>query len=69
MNWPIKCYYRYGLDSNVLRFVAKMNSTVPADTDRLFIIFYYLSDDTIAVFEPPIRNSGNPCYYYCCIWV
>lgn len=50
---------RRGLDSNVLRFVARLDTTRPIDMDRRFIIFYHLSDDTIAVFEPPQRNSGR----------
>lgn len=49
---------RRGLDSNVLRFLARMNTTKPIDQERRFIISYYLSDDTISVFEPPVRNSG-----------
>eukprot|EP00794_Sanderia_malayensis_P011387 gene11387-12573_t len=49
---------RYGLESNVLRFVAKMDTTRPIDMDRRFIVSYFLSDDTILVFEPPQRNSG-----------
>ena len=50
---------RHGLDSNVLRFVARLDTTRPIDMDRRFIIFYHLSDDTITVFEPPQRNSGE----------
>jgi len=49
---------RHGLDSNVIRFLAKMNTSKPIDEDRRFIISYFLSDDTILVFEPPVRNSG-----------
>ncbi|XP_033122586.1 EF-hand domain-containing family member C2-like [Anneissia japonica] len=49
---------RHGLESNVLRFVARLDTTKPIDVDRRFIISYFLSDDTIAVFEPPVRNSG-----------
>jgi len=49
---------RCALDSNILRFSAKLVSKKPTDQDRLFIISYYLSDDTISVFEPPQRNSG-----------
>jgi len=49
---------RHGLESNVLRFVARLDTTRPIDMDRRFIVFYHLSDDTIAVFEPPQRNSG-----------
>jgi len=49
---------RHGLDSNVIRFLARMDTTKPVDADRRFIISYYLSDDSIQVFEPPVRNSG-----------
>ncbi|XP_041127668.1 EF-hand domain-containing family member C2-like [Polyodon spathula] len=49
---------RHGLDSNVLRFVATMITDSPVDSERQFIISYFLCDDTIAVFEPPQRNSG-----------
>ncbi|KAK3586545.1 hypothetical protein CHS0354_022677 [Potamilus streckersoni] len=49
---------RRGLDSNVLRFLARMDTTRPIDMERRFIISYFLSDDTIVVFEPPVRNSG-----------
>ena len=57
---------RRGLDSNVLRFLARMNTTKPIDQERRFIISYYLSDDTISVFEPPVRNSGiqNDSFWY-----
>ena len=52
--------FRHGLDSNVLRFIAKLRAEVQSnDPERLFIISYHLSDDTIAVFEPPMRNSGK----------
>lgn len=49
---------RKGLESNVLRFVARLDTTRPIDVDRRFIISYFLSDDTILVFEPLQRNSG-----------
>ncbi|KAL7881553.1 hypothetical protein AOLI_G00084010 [Acnodon oligacanthus] len=49
---------RHGLESNVLRFVGKMLTDNTIDKDRTFIISFYLSDDTITVFEPTQRNSG-----------
>ena len=53
-------FSRQGLDSNVLRFVAKLkNPENQVDAGRLFVILYYLADDTISVFEPPRRNSGE----------
>ncbi|KAJ8004685.1 hypothetical protein DPEC_G00138880 [Dallia pectoralis] len=49
---------RQGLDSNVLRFTGKMVTNSPIDSERLFIISFFLSDDTVSVFEPPQRNTG-----------
>jgi len=49
---------RHGLDSNVIRFVAKLDTAKPIDCDRVFVIAYFLSDDTVLVYEPPQRNSG-----------
>ena len=49
---------RHGLDSHVLRFLAKLDSKHPNDSERRFIISYFLSDDSILVYEPPMRNSG-----------
>ena len=54
--WPSR---RQGLVSNVLRFVGKMASDIPTDTERMFIISYYLSDDTISVYERTTRNLGK----------
>ncbi|TRY94015.1 hypothetical protein DNTS_029585 [Danionella cerebrum] len=47
-----------GLVSNVLRFVGKLLTDNQIDKERVFTICFYLNDDTIAVFEPPQRNSG-----------
>lgn len=49
---------RRGMESNVLRIVARLDTNKPIDMDRRFVISYFLSDDTISVFEPPQRNSG-----------
>lgn len=48
----------HGLNSHVLRFLAKFAQPRPLDVDREFIVAYFLSDDTISVYEPPKRNSG-----------
>merc|ERR1711937_656044 len=45
-------------DKKILRFVAQLDTNAPEDRERLFIISYYLADDTIGVYEPPARNSG-----------
>uniref|UniRef100_A0A8D0CI14 EF-hand domain (C-terminal) containing 2 n=1 Tax=Scleropages formosus TaxID=113540 RepID=A0A8D0CI14_SCLFO len=47
-----------GLLSHVLRFVGRMVSDDPVNKERRFIISFYLSDDTISVFEPAQRNLG-----------
>uniref|UniRef100_A0A671FYU8 EF-hand domain-containing family member C2 n=1 Tax=Rhinolophus ferrumequinum TaxID=59479 RepID=A0A671FYU8_RHIFE len=47
----------YGNTSGILRFLAKLITKPCANEGRLFIISYFLSDDTISVFEPTERNS------------
>ncbi|KAF1429281.1 EF-hand domain-containing family member C2, partial [Spheniscus humboldti] len=49
---------RSGMESNILRFLAKLVTDSPIDTDRKFIISYFLSDDTISVFEHIQQNTG-----------
>ncbi|KAM9851213.1 EF-hand domain-containing family member C2 [Aulostomus maculatus] len=49
---------RCGLDSGVLTFRAKMVTTDEVDRDRVFFITFYLSDDSISVYERPQKNSG-----------
>ncbi|XP_060516892.1 EF-hand domain-containing family member C2-like isoform X2 [Cylas formicarius] len=49
---------RVGLDSHILRFQAKMKSKIPENCSRNFIISYYLTDDSLGVFEIALRNSG-----------
>ncbi|XP_027594162.1 EF-hand domain-containing protein 1 [Pipra filicauda] len=47
-------------DLKVLRYQAALESPVPEDRNRRFILSYFLSDDTISIYEPPIQNSGIP---------
>ncbi|XP_069568135.1 EF-hand domain-containing family member C2 isoform X1 [Brachyistius frenatus] len=49
---------RCGRESHVLNFRAKMMTTDPVDVERVFIVSFYLSDDSICVFERPQKNSG-----------
>lgn len=51
-------YDSQGLVSHILRFLGKMLTDNPIDKDRTFIISFYLSDDTITVYEPIQKNSG-----------
>jgi hypothetical protein len=43
---------------DVLHFRARMITKNAVDATRSFIITFYLSDDTIQIYEPPVRNSG-----------
>ncbi|XP_066140061.1 EF-hand domain-containing family member C2-like [Euwallacea fornicatus] len=51
-------YDRTDLNSHILRFKAKMISTISENCSRCFVISYFLVDDTISVFEIGQRNSG-----------
>ena len=56
---PKKDYNKIiGLDGHRLRMTARILSDNPDDEKRGFVITYFLHDDTLLVFEPPIRNSG-----------
>lgn len=46
------------LDRYILRFGGRMVSDVQENRERLYILSYYLSNDTISVFEIGARNSG-----------
>jgi len=45
-------------DKVILRFTAKLNTTIPEDLERRFIISYFLADNTLSIYEPNKRNSG-----------
>ncbi|XP_067896008.1 EF-hand domain-containing family member C2 isoform X2 [Heterodontus francisci] len=49
---------RQGLESNVLRFSARLIVDNQVNDERKFVLSYFLSDDTISIFEPPVLNSG-----------
>ena len=42
----------------VLRFRARMVTESPDDIDRRFVISYFMENDTLAIYEPPMRNTG-----------
>ncbi|KAK9869902.1 hypothetical protein WA026_003622 [Henosepilachna vigintioctopunctata] len=54
-------YDRIGLDSHVLRFSAKLLSKIPDNCRRKFIISYFLSDDTIGVYE--VCDGGRTNFF------
>eukprot|EP00933_Yihiella_yeosuensis_P005802 TRINITY_DN110391_c0_g1_i1.p1 TRINITY_DN110391_c0_g1~~TRINITY_DN110391_c0_g1_i1.p1 ORF type:complete len:748 (+),score=182.32 TRINITY_DN110391_c0_g1_i1:97-2340(+) len=45
-------------EGKVLRFKARLSDPKPEDRDRIFVISYYLQDDTVSIHEPPQRNLG-----------
>ena len=47
-------------EGKVLRYLAKMipQTDVAINSTRSFVIRYYLADDTVDVFEPPVRGSS-----------
>lgn len=47
------------LGNSNLRFKAQMISTIEDDANREFIVTYYLSDDTVSVFEIAKRNFSS----------
>lgn len=49
---------RNGYISSTLWFFAKLFTRKCADVDRMFVISYFLSDNTVSVFEPIEKNSG-----------
>jgi hypothetical protein len=56
---PKKDFFKFvDNDKVVLRYSAKLNTTIQEDLERRFIISYYLADNTVSVYEPPVRNSG-----------
>ena len=56
---PKRDFFKYvDNDKKVLRFTSSFNTRVPEDVDRRFVIAFYLSDDTISIFEPAQKNSG-----------
>ena len=42
----------------VLRFNAQLVSTKADDAARRFVLSFFMEDDTIAIREPPVKNSG-----------
>lgn len=56
INFPY--FLRNGLESNTLRFLARLQTKDPIQADRRFIISYFLSDDSFMVHEPALKNSG-----------
>lgn len=42
-------------DGKILRFAGSIESDQPEHQDRLFVVSFYLADDTMGIYEPPQR--------------
>lgn len=45
-------------ENKILSFLCSLLSGGPDDVDRRFVISYHVTDQTLKIIEPPIRNSG-----------
>jgi hypothetical protein len=46
-------------DKHILRFNAKLISSLPADSERKFLVSVFVRDDTVQIFETAEKNSGR----------
>jgi hypothetical protein len=45
-------------EGKILRYAAILESGKKEDQGRKFVISYRLADDTMSIYEPPVRNAG-----------
>jgi hypothetical protein len=46
-------------DKIILRFTARMTpGSSVSHAGRRFVLSYFMMDDSLLIFEPPVRNSG-----------
>lgn len=70
LDLTLKCWFgRCGYDSRILRFGVQLITDKPCDIYRQFVLSYYLSDDTISVFENSMINSGKQPFLFCTIQI
>lgn len=70
LDFTLKCWFcRCGYDSRILRFGVQLITDKPCDIYRQFVLSYYLSDDTISVFENSMINSGKQPFLFCTIQI
>jgi hypothetical protein len=46
-------------DKHILRFTCKLISTTPSDSERKFILSFFVKDDTVQIYEVAEKNSGR----------
>lgn len=49
---------RLANEGHVLRYKCRMVTSNPVDAERIFVIKFYLEDDTIMIFEQMVPNLG-----------
>jgi hypothetical protein len=55
---PKKDFFKWVDQQIALRFNAVLHQPKPEDSNRKFIITFYLNDDSLQIYEPPSKNSG-----------
>jgi len=57
---PKKDFFKWVDQQICLRFNAVFTQSrcKPEDTNRKFILTYYLNDDSLQIYEPPAKNNG-----------
>ena len=55
---PKKDFFQWVDQQICLRFTGIPSNPKPEDANRKFIITYFLNDNSLMIYEPPIRNSG-----------
>jgi hypothetical protein len=55
---PKKDFFKWVDQQISLRFNAVFAAPKPEDSNRQFIITYFLNDDSLQIYEPPVKNSG-----------
>lgn len=55
---PKKDFFQWVDQQISLRFTAVLSNPKPEDANRKFIVTYYLNDNSLQIYEPPVRNSG-----------
>lgn len=54
----MKDFFKWVDQQVCLRFTAIFSTPKPEDSNRKFIITYYLNDDSLQIYEPPSKNNG-----------
>ena len=55
---PKKDFFKWVDQQICLRFNCIFACPKPEDSNRKFILTYYLNDDSLQIYEPPTKNNG-----------